>query len=195
VFCPAGPVLGSAAVMIAAMGLGIALCAVRHIGGGPLAPFAVHTAANSAGYLLAWMTAYTMPCHAGSSVHQCGSGRCTGKAAASSLSRLGPMWRQSQPGQHGRTLTVTSTSTLGSGALVSHTLHGHFAGQSPRSPFAVHPHRGDDTTRLPRSEPLRLRDLKRMTSAWAAVVGMPLVSEQPHGGATTTVWVLVLACF
>lgn len=56
-FCPAGPVLGTAAVMIVAMGLGIALCAVRHIGGGLLAPFAVHTAANCAGYLLAWMTA------------------------------------------------------------------------------------------------------------------------------------------
>jgi hypothetical protein len=56
-FCPAGPVFGTAAVMIVAMGLGIALCAVRQIGGGLLAPFAVHTAANSAGYLLAWMTA------------------------------------------------------------------------------------------------------------------------------------------
>jgi len=56
-FCPAGPILGTAAVMITAMGLGVALCAVRHIGGGLLAPFTVHTAANSAGYLLAWMTA------------------------------------------------------------------------------------------------------------------------------------------
>lgn len=55
-FCPAGPVLGPAAVMLVAMGLGIALFAVRHIGGGLLAPFAVHTAANSAGYLLAWLT-------------------------------------------------------------------------------------------------------------------------------------------
>jgi hypothetical protein len=55
-FCPAGPVAAPAAVMIVAMGLGVALCAVRHIGGGLLAPFAVHTAANSAGYLLAWMT-------------------------------------------------------------------------------------------------------------------------------------------
>lgn len=54
-FCPAGPVLGPAAVMIVAMGLGILLCAVRHIGGGLLAPFAVHTAANSAGYIMAWM--------------------------------------------------------------------------------------------------------------------------------------------
>ena len=54
-FCPAGPVLGPAALMIVAMGLGIALCAVRHIGQGLLAPFTVHTAANSAGYLLAWM--------------------------------------------------------------------------------------------------------------------------------------------
>ena len=56
-FCPAGPILGTAAVMITAMGLGVALCAVRHIGGGLLAPFAVHTAANSAGYLLAWTAA------------------------------------------------------------------------------------------------------------------------------------------
>lgn len=55
-FCPAGPVLGPAAIMVVAMGLGVALCAVRHIGGGLLAPFAVHTAANSAGYLLAWLT-------------------------------------------------------------------------------------------------------------------------------------------
>ncbi len=54
-FCPAGPVLGSAALMTVAMGLGIALCVVRHIGRGLLAPFTVHTAANSAGYLLAWM--------------------------------------------------------------------------------------------------------------------------------------------
>jgi hypothetical protein len=56
-FCPAGPILGTASVMFVAMGLGIALCAVRQIGGGLLAPFAVHTAANSAGYLLAWMSA------------------------------------------------------------------------------------------------------------------------------------------
>jgi hypothetical protein len=54
-FCPAGPVLGPAALMTVAMGLGIALYAVRHIGGGLLAPFAVHTAANSAGYLLSWI--------------------------------------------------------------------------------------------------------------------------------------------
>jgi CAAX protease family protein len=54
-FCPAGPVLGPAAVMIVAMGLGILLCVVRHVGGGLLAPFAVHTAANSAGYVLAWI--------------------------------------------------------------------------------------------------------------------------------------------
>lgn len=54
-FCPAGPVFGSAALMLVAMGLGIALSLVRHIGGGLLAPFAVHTAANSAGYLLAWL--------------------------------------------------------------------------------------------------------------------------------------------
>jgi len=55
-FCPAGPVFGSAALILVATGLGIALCTVRHIGGGLLAPFAVHTAANSAGYLLAWTT-------------------------------------------------------------------------------------------------------------------------------------------
>lgn len=55
-FCPAGPVLGPAALVIVAMGLGILLCAVRHIGGGLLAPFAVHSAANSAGYVLAWIT-------------------------------------------------------------------------------------------------------------------------------------------
>jgi CAAX protease family protein len=55
-FCPAGPVFGPAAVMTVAMGLGVALCAVRHLGGGLLAPFAVHTAANYSGYLLAWMT-------------------------------------------------------------------------------------------------------------------------------------------
>jgi hypothetical protein len=55
-FCPAGPLVGPAAVMVVAMGLGVALCAVRHVGGGLLAPFAVHTAANCSGYLLAWMT-------------------------------------------------------------------------------------------------------------------------------------------
>ncbi len=55
-FCPAGPVLGPAAVMIMAVGLGVLLCLVRHIGGGLLAPFVVHAAANSAGYLLAWLT-------------------------------------------------------------------------------------------------------------------------------------------
>ncbi|HZM82325.1 MAG TPA: CPBP family intramembrane glutamic endopeptidase [Candidatus Limnocylindrales bacterium] len=53
-FCAAGPVLAPAAVMTVAMGLGVLLCLVRHIGGGLLAPFAVHTAANSAGYILAW---------------------------------------------------------------------------------------------------------------------------------------------
>jgi membrane protease YdiL (CAAX protease family) len=56
-FCPAGPVLGPAAIMLMAMGLGVALSLVRHLGGGLLAPFAVHTAANSAGYLLAWISA------------------------------------------------------------------------------------------------------------------------------------------
>jgi len=55
-FCPAGPILGPAALMTVAMALGVLLCAVRHIGGGLLAPFTVHTAANSAGYVLAWMT-------------------------------------------------------------------------------------------------------------------------------------------
>lgn len=54
-FCPAGPVAGSAALMVVATGLGVLLCAVRHLGGGLLAPFAVHTAANGAGYVLAWM--------------------------------------------------------------------------------------------------------------------------------------------
>jgi membrane protease YdiL (CAAX protease family) len=53
-FCPAGPVAGPAAVMVAAMGLGVVLCAVRHVGGGLLAPLIVHTAANSTGYFLAW---------------------------------------------------------------------------------------------------------------------------------------------
>lgn len=55
-FCPAGPVFGPAALMIMAVGLGVLLCLVRHIGGGLLAPFAVHTVANSAGYILAWIT-------------------------------------------------------------------------------------------------------------------------------------------
>ncbi len=53
-FCGAGPVFAPIAVMTVAMGLGLLLCLVRHIGGGLLAPFAVHTAANSAGYILAW---------------------------------------------------------------------------------------------------------------------------------------------
>ncbi len=53
-FCAAGPVFAPAAVMTVAMALGILLCLVRHIGGGLLAPFAVHAAANSAGYVLAW---------------------------------------------------------------------------------------------------------------------------------------------
>ena len=55
-FCPAGPLLGPAAAMIVAVGLGVLLCLVRHVGGGLLAPFAVHTAANSAGYIMAWMS-------------------------------------------------------------------------------------------------------------------------------------------
>jgi membrane protease YdiL (CAAX protease family) len=56
-FCGAGPVLGPAAAVIVATGLGLLLCLVRHVGGGLLAPIAVHTAANSAGYILAWASA------------------------------------------------------------------------------------------------------------------------------------------
>jgi membrane protease YdiL (CAAX protease family) len=55
-FCPAGPILAPIAVMLVAVALGLLLCLVRHVGGGLIASFTVHTVANSAGYLMAWMS-------------------------------------------------------------------------------------------------------------------------------------------
>jgi hypothetical protein len=51
-----------------------------------------------------------------------------GTAAAGSLSGSRANVAATQAGQHGRILTVTRISTLYVRALVSPTLHGHFAG-------------------------------------------------------------------